>query len=103
MMKILFTEQFLKRQLVRSAIQIAVKNNISNLEHTQYHTRNKLTFPVPIPDKERKLSSISIFTLYCGASNGLMKAFKSFIRPFEAPQSSVKIKILVNFYSNTTL
>ena len=31
-----------------------------------------------------------------------MKAFKDFIKPFEAPQRSVKIKIWVNFYSNTT-
>ena len=29
-----------------------------------------------------------------------MKAFKAFIKPFEAPQGSVKIKIYVNFYFN---
>ena len=27
-----------------------------------------------------------------------MKALKAFIKPFEAPQRSVKIKIEVNFY-----
>ena len=29
-----------------------------------------------------------------------MKAFKAFIKPFEAPQRSVKIKIYVNFFSS---
>ena len=28
-----------------------------------------------------------------------MKAFKTFIKPFEAPQRGVKIKIYVNFFS----
>ena len=40
-----------------------------------------VTFPVPIPDEEKK---------------GFMKAlkpFKVFIKDFEAPQRSVKIKI----------
>ena len=31
-----------------------------------------------------------------------MKAVKALIRPFEAPQKSEKIKILLNFYFNTT-
>ena len=52
-----------------------------------------LTLPAPIPGKERKLTLIFIFTLLCGASKGFMKAFKAFIKPFEAPQRSVKIKI----------
>ena len=34
-----------------------------------------------------------IFTLLCGASKGFIKAFKALIKPFEAPQRSVKIKI----------
>ena len=34
-----------------------------------------------------------IFTLLCGASKGFMKAFKASIKPFEAVQRSVKIKI----------
>ena len=45
---------------------------------------------------------IFIFTLLFGASKGFIKAFKVFIKPFEAPQRSVKIKIQVNFYFNTT-
>ena len=42
-----------------------------------------------------------IFTLLCGASKGFMKAFKAFIKPFEALQRSVKIKIYVNFFSSS--
>ena len=34
-----------------------------------------------------------IFTLPCRASKGFMKALKAFIKPFEAPQRSVKMKI----------
>ena len=49
--------------------------------------------PAPIPDKEKKLTQILIFTLLCGASKGFMKALKAFIKPFEAPKRSVKIKI----------
>ena len=52
-----------------------------------------LTLNVPIPDKVKKLSKNFTFTLLCGASKGFMKAFKAFIKPFEAPQKSVKIKI----------
>ena len=33
-----------------------------------------------------------MFTLLCGASKSLMKALKTFIKPFEAPERSVKIK-----------
>ena len=31
--------------------------------------------------------------LLCGASKGFMKTFRAFIKPFEAPLRSVKIKI----------
>ena len=31
-----------------------------------------------------------LFTLVCGASKGFMKALEAFIKPFEAPQRSVK-------------
>ena len=53
----------------------------------------RLTLNFPIPDKVKKLSQIFVFTLLCGASEGFMKAFQAFIKPFEAPQKSVKIKI----------
>ena len=52
-----------------------------------------LTLPVPIQDKEKKLSQIFIFTLLLGASKGFMKACKAFIKPLETPQISVKIKL----------
>ena len=52
-----------------------------------------LTLPVPMPDEEKKLTQIFIFTLLCGTSKGFMKASKAFIKPFAAPQRSVKIKI----------
>ena len=42
----------------------------------------------------RNLHCIFISTLLCGASNGFIKAFKAFIKPFEAPQRSMKIKNL---------
>ena len=41
---------------------------------------------------EIKIELHFIFTLLCDASKGFMKAFKAFIKPFEA-QQSVKIKI----------
>ena len=42
---------------------------------------------------EIKLNLNFIFILLCGASKGFMKALKTFIKLFEAPQRSVKIKI----------
>ena len=42
---------------------------------------------------------IFIFTLLCGASKAFMKALQAFIKPFEAPQRHVKIKIQLNFFS----
>ena len=33
------------------------------------------------------------FKLLCDASKGFMKAFKAFIKPFEALQKSAKIKM----------
>ena len=43
-----------------------------------------LTLPVPIPDEEGKLTEIFTFKLLCGASEGFIKAFMAFIKPFEA-------------------
>ena len=40
---------------------------------------SKFTLPAQIPDKEKKLTKIFIFT-------------KAFIKPFKAPQRSVEIK-----------
>ena len=52
-----------------------------------------LTLPVPVPDEEKKLRYMFIFTLLCDASKGFMKASKAFIELFEATQKSVKIRI----------
>ena len=52
-----------------------------------------LILSVPILGKERKLTSIFIFTLLCGASKGFMEALKDFRKPFEAPQ---KVKNLIS-------
>ena len=45
----------------------------------------RLTRSAPIPEEEKKLTYIFIFTLLCGASKGFMKALRAFIKPFEAP------------------
>ena len=47
----------------------------------------------PGPGQREKINLNFYFTLLCGASQGFMKAFKAFIKPFEAPQRSVKIKV----------
>ena len=39
--------------------------------------------------------------LLCGASKGFMKALKALIKPFEAPQRSVEIKIQCKFLKCT--
>ena len=37
-----------------------------------------------------------MFTLLCPTSKGFKKALRAFIKPFEAPQKSVKVKIQIN-------
>ena len=58
--------------------------------------------PVQIQDEERKLTEIFIFELLYGASKCFTKALKALMKPYEAPQGSIKIKIKVNFYFNAT-
>ena len=58
-----------------------------------------LTLNVPIPDKKKKSTEILIFTLLCGVSKGFMNALKAFMKPFEAPEGSMKIEIQVNLIS----
>ena len=41
---------------------------------------------------KEKLTYIFIFRLLCSPSNGFMKDLKAFIKYFEEPQRSVKIK-----------
>ena len=50
---------------------------------------------------EIKVKVIIYLTLLCGPSKGFMKAFKAFIKSFETPQRSVKIKIELNFFSSS--
>ena len=57
----------------------------------------------PDTGRKEKINLNVYFTLLSGASKGLGKALKAFIKPAEAPQRSVKIKIHVNFYFNTAL
>ena len=61
-----------------------------------------LTFSVPIPEKEKKLTQIFIFIVLCDASKAFIKAFNAFINRFESPQRRKKIKICVDFHFNTT-
>ena len=49
--------------------------------------------PPPRSMTKRENQQKDIFTLLCGATKGFMRAFKGFIKPFEASQRSVKIKI----------
>ena len=46
-----------------------------------------------------KLTYIYIFTLLYGVSKCFTKAFQAFMKPFEVPQGSLKIKIYTNFFS----
>ena len=61
--------------------------------HNKTLLSNCLTLPAPIPDEEKKLTKIFIFLLLCGVSKGFMMALKAFIKLFEVPQRSVKIRI----------
>ena len=56
------------------------------------------------PDRGRKekINLNFYFQTSCGASKGFYEGLKVFIKPFEVPQRSVKIEILVNFYCNAT-
>ena len=51
----------------------------------------------PAQREKIKLNFYFHTSLLCSASKGFMKAFKVFIKPFEAPQRSVEIKNQVTF------
>ena len=64
-----------------------------HLSHNQFL---RLTLKDPFISErciEIKIELNFYFYIFSGASKGFMKAFKAFIKPFEAPQRSVKIKI----------
>ena len=75
------------------------KPNINGIynEKPHYKSDQSLAFPVRSRSKRKNSSEIFIFTLLCGASKGFMETFKVFIKPFEALQKSVKIKIKLIF------
>ena len=62
-----------------------------------------ITLPVPILEEERKITQIFIFTQLCGDSKGFKKVLKAIIKPFEAPQRHVKIKMYLNFFISRQL
>ena len=69
---------------------------------TEIFDKNLLTLKDPFISEsciEIKIESNFFFTFLRGASKGFMKAFKAFIKLFKAPQSSVKIKIQLNFFT----
>ena len=55
-----------------------------------------LTFPVLIPDEEKKLAFTFIFILVFGTSKGFMNALKALIKPFEH-HTEVKTKFKLIF------
>ena len=75
------------------------KPNINGIYNEKPHFKSdqSLAFPVRSRSKRKNSSEIFIFTLLCGASKGFMETFKVFIKPFEALQKSVKIKIKLIF------
>ena len=52
--------------------------------------------------EERKLTSAFFFAIVCGASEGFMKVLNGLIKPFVAPQRSLKRNIQVVFNLNAT-
>ena len=47
----------------------------------------------PNPEQREKIKLDFYFHTFLWASKGFMKAFKVFIKPFDTPQRSVKIKV----------
>ena len=65
----------------------------AKLKHIRYvNLRCVFNHSRPDPGRRKKLAWIFIFTLY-GAAKGFMEAFNAFIKSFEAPESSVNIKM----------
>ena len=56
--------------------------------------------PNPKQWEKIKLNFYFLTSLWC--LKGFIKALKAFIKPFEGPQRSVKIKFSLNIYCNTT-
>ena len=72
-----------------------------DLSYSKSNYFTKLNPFRPDPGRGEQINLNFHFTLLCGASKGSMKVLKAFIKPSEAPQTSVKIIAFVNFYFNT--
>ena len=69
-----------------------------------YLAQHLLTLPAPCISEsfvKMEINLIFFFALVCAVWKGFMKPFNAFIKPFEAPQRSVKIKNQVNFLSSS--
>ena len=51
-----------------------------------------LTLSGPVTDEEKKLTETVIFTLLCGASKGLMKAFKGIFTLISEMRGAARVK-----------
>ena len=87
--------------LIYLLVDIRIITTLENFVSSVYKN-NCITLPsafnlrAPLISKsciKIKISLIFIFTIFCGSSKGFMKDSKAFIKPFEAPQRSVNIKI----------
>ena len=81
------------RPIVSKNKKTMLKTGFIEKKRLKTYYNGSLTLLVPIPDEQKKLSQIFIFRLLCDASRDFTKALKAFIKPFEVPQRSVKIKI----------
>ena len=97
---------FDKYRLFNGIVQIAIFNELYIGASGHFISVNgHFNSSFPDPGRREKIEScikikinlIVIFTLLCGASKGFMKALKTFIKRFEAPQGSVKVKIKLIF------
>ena len=94
----------MKKKKTRKAIAKLFKLNANAINNTLWDIALILYLIfLPFPSRgflkvlsKLKLSESFIFTLLRGA-------FKAFIKPFEAPQKSMKIKISLNFFSSSRI
>ena len=73
---------------------------IINLEENFQVNKQTLTLTAPHFSEnyiKMKINLNFYFRLFCGALTGFMKTFKTFIKPMEAPQRSVKIMLKLYF------
>ena len=81
-----------KKEMLIS-VRVRISSTIS-LYLRQMSVHLILILQVPIPDEEKNLSEIFIFTFLCSASKDFMKALKAFIKPFEVSQKKCDNKSL---------